>query len=133
MCYIFQQIFKFTNQNRQANKPFMGSVRSLPVNTGLGITGVGILGGVVFSLGFGAGVEGATDAGGGGQISWNGAGGKMAPVCLAMKFRMSSLRMRPSFPVPTTSLSLICEDFETEILYFVTEKRHKNPAPYLWP
>lgn len=111
----------------------MGSVRSLPVNTGLGITGVGILGGVVFSLGFTAGVEGATEAGGGGQISWKGAGGKMAPVCLAMKFRMSSLRMRPSFPVATTSLSLICEDFETEILYFVTEKRHKNPAPYLWP
>lgn len=124
---MFKRIKQSTNQNRQANKPLMGSVRSLPVNTGLGITGVGTLGGIVFSMGFAAGVEGATGAGGGGQISWKGDGGKMAPVCLAMKFRMSSLRMRPSFPVPTTSLSLICEDFETEILNFVTEKRLKDP------
>lgn len=83
----------------------MGSVWSLPINTGLGITGIGTLGGVAFA----DGVKGAGAAGGGGRISWKGAGGKMAPVCLAMKFRMSSLRMRPSFPVPTTSLSLICK------------------------
>ncbi len=88
----------------------MGSVWSLPVKTGLGIAGVGTLGGVIFSLGFAAGAEGAAAAGGGGRISWKSAGGKMAPVCLAMKFRMSSLRMRPSFPVPTTSLNLICEE-----------------------
>lgn len=97
------------NQLTNRNTPLMGSVWSLPVKTGLGIAGVGTLGGVIFSLGFAAGAEGTAAAGGGGRISWKGAGGKMAPVCLAMKFRMSSLRMRPSFPVPTTSLNLICE------------------------
>lgn len=82
--------------------PLSGSVWSLPVNTGLGRTGVGMLRGFC-SLGLAAG----GGVGGGGWISWKGVGGRMAPVCLAMKFRMSSLRMRPSFPVPTTSLSLI--------------------------
>lgn len=126
----------------------MGSVWSLPVKTGLGITGVGILGGLVFSLGFAAGVEGATAAGGGGRISWKGAGGKMAPVCLAMKFRMSSLRMRLSFPVPTTSLNLICEakifmqmDLFSEFHYGETAQKSPvdlicctlHPHLYLWP
>lgn len=36
-----------------------------------------------------------------------GVGGRMAPVCLARKLRMSSFRILPSLPVPTTSLSLI--------------------------
>lgn len=90
----------FLNVN---NMPFTGSVRSLPVNTGLGMTGVGMLG----VSGLAAGAEGTAGAGGGGRISWNGAGGKMAPVCRAIKLRMSSLRIRPSLPVPTTSLNLI--------------------------
>lgn len=80
-------------------------MRSLPVNTGLGMTGVGMLGAGVFGLA--AGTKGTAVAGGGGRISWKGAGGKMAPVCWAMKLRMSSLRIRPSFPVATTSLNLI--------------------------
>ncbi len=33
--------------------------------------------------------------------------GRIAPVCLAKKLIMSSFKMRLSFPVPTTSLSLI--------------------------
>lgn len=85
--------------------PFRGSVLSLPVKTGLEMTGSGTLGGG-FILGMEA-EEGADAAGGGGWISWNGVGGKMAPVCLARKLRMSSLRIRSSLPVPTTSLSLI--------------------------
>ena len=73
--------------------PVTGSVRSLPVNTGGFAIGVG----KVLSLG----------CGGGGVISDFGEGGSMAPVCFSKKLRISSLSILPSFPEPTTSLSLI--------------------------
>lgn len=82
---------------------------SLPVNTGLGVVGSCLMIAGVLT-GFAAAV---VTAGGGVWISWNGVGGKMAPVCFARKFKMSSLRIRPSLPVPTTSLSFICEDRQT--------------------
>lgn len=76
---------------------------SLPVNTGLGVAAGGLMAAGVLAgrLAVGRAV------GGGVWISWKGDGGKMAPVCLAKKLRMSSFRIRPSLPVPTTSLSLI--------------------------
>lgn len=73
--------------------PVMGSVLSLPVNTTGFATGVGR--GVSFGFG------------GGGIISAFGEGGNIAPVCFSKKLRISSLSILPSFPEPTTSLSLI--------------------------
>lgn len=78
---------------------------SFPVKTGLGVVGGGLMAAGVLT-GLVAAAAGA-GAGPGVWISWNGVGGKMAPVCFARKFRMSSFRIRPSFPVPTTSLSFI--------------------------
>lgn len=69
---------------------------SFPVKTGVGAAG----GAIAADLGARGGVWVGGEASGG-------AGGKMAPVCLARKLRMSSFRILPSLPVPTTSLSLI--------------------------
>jgi len=80
-------------------------VTSFPVKTGLGVAGGGPMTAVV--------PTGLAAAEGGVWISWNRVGGMMAPVCFARKFRMSSFRIRPSRPDPTTSLSLICEDRQT--------------------
>lgn len=58
-----------------------------------------------FDTGVGKGLSLA--CGGGGVISAFGEGGNMAPVCFSRKLRISSLSILPSFPEPTTSLSLI--------------------------
>lgn len=78
---------------------------SFPVKMGLGVVG-GALRAAAVLAGLAAAAAGG-GTGGGVWISWNRVGGKMAPVCLARKFKMSSFRMRPSLPVPTTSLSFI--------------------------
>lgn len=71
----------------------------MPVNTGLGVAGGGLKAVGVLAV--------VAVVGGGVWISWKRGGGNMAPVCLARKFRMSSFRIRPSLPVPITSLSFI--------------------------
>lgn len=77
--------------------PVIGSVLSFPENT-MGLeTGVGIL----RALSFGA-VGAVSDF-----DNAFGDGGRIAPVCLAKKLRMSSFRILLSFPVPITSLNLI--------------------------
>lgn len=85
-----------THVQQHKHSPFRGSVLSFQVKTGLGIAGGAMMG--VFSLG---GVSSVGDG-----VFWT-SYGRIAPVCLAKKLIMSSFKIRPSFPVPTTSLSLI--------------------------
>lgn len=81
---------------------------SLPVKTGLGVEGGGLVeAGVLTGLAAAAATAAARGGEDGAGVWISGVGGNMAPVCFAKKFRISSFRMRPSFPVPTTSLSLI--------------------------
>lgn len=82
--------------------PVIGSVLSFPENT----TGLEIGIGILRALSFGA-VGTVSDFDNGAIISAFGDGGRIAPVCLAKKLRMSSFRILLSFPVPITSLNLI--------------------------